>query len=64
MNTIDLFLVHYGLAAVFIILLIKTIGVSIPVPADLIILTVAAWSAQGELISIRMDTYDGKDFLI
>ena len=64
MNTIDLFLVQYGLAAIFLILLIKTIGVPIPVPADLIILTVAARSAQGKRISIRMDTYDGNDFYI
>jgi membrane protein DedA with SNARE-associated domain len=51
MNTIDLFLVQYGLTAIFLILLIKTIGVPIPVPADLIILTVAARSAQGKLIA-------------
>lgn len=51
MNTIDLFLVQYGVAAVFIVLLLKTIGVPIPVPADLIILTVAAQSAQGKLIA-------------
>ncbi|HEX6109120.1 MAG TPA: VTT domain-containing protein [Ktedonobacteraceae bacterium] len=50
MNTIDLFLVQYGLAAIFIILLIKTIGVPIPIPADLIILTAAARVAQGKLI--------------
>ena len=51
MNNIDLFLVQYGLTAIFIILLIKTIGVPIPVPSDLIILTVAARSAQGKLIA-------------
>jgi membrane protein DedA with SNARE-associated domain len=39
MNSLDLFLVQYGLAAIFIILLIKTIGIPIPIPADLIILT-------------------------
>ncbi len=50
MNNIDLFLVQYGLAAIFIILLIKTIGVPIPIPADLIVLTAAARSAQGKLI--------------
>ncbi len=51
MSNIDLFLVQYGLAAVFIVLLVKTAGVPIPVPADLIILTVAARSAQGKLIA-------------
>jgi membrane protein DedA with SNARE-associated domain len=51
MNSLDLFLIQYGLAAIFIILLVKTIGVPIPIPADLIILTVAAQSAQGKLIA-------------
>ena len=50
MNSLDLFLVQYGLAAVFLLLLIKTIGVPIPIPADLIILTAAARVAQGKLI--------------
>jgi membrane-associated protein len=50
MHNIDLFLVQYGLAAIFIILLVKTIGIPIPIPADLIILTAAARVAQGKLI--------------
>ncbi len=41
MNSIDLFLVQYGLGAIFIILLVKTTGIPIPIPADLIILTAA-----------------------
>lgn len=49
MNSLDLFLIQYGLAAIFIILLIKTIGIPIPIPADLIILTAAARVAQGKL---------------
>lgn len=49
MNNLDLFLVQYGLAAIFILLLVKTIGVPIPIPADLIILTAAARVAQGKL---------------
>ena len=49
MNSLDLFLVQYGLAAIFIILLIKTIGIPIPIPADLIILSAAARVAQGKL---------------
>ena len=49
MNSLDLFLVQYGLAAIFIILLIKTIGIPIPIPADLIILTAGARVAQGKL---------------
>jgi hypothetical protein len=42
MNSIDLFLVQYGLAAIFFILLVKPIGIPIPLPSDLIILTAAA----------------------
>jgi hypothetical protein len=44
MNSLDLFLVQYGLTAIFILLPVKTIGVPIPIPADLIILTAAAFT--------------------
>jgi membrane protein DedA with SNARE-associated domain len=50
MNSIDMFLIHYGLAAIFALLLIKSIGVPIPIPADVIILTTAAWAAAGKLV--------------
>lgn len=50
MNGIDLFLVQYGVAAIFIVLLVKSLGVPIPIPADLIILTAALRAAQGKLI--------------
>src|SRR6266487_2116782 len=50
MNTIDTFLIQYGLAAVFIIMLTKAIGIPIPIPADLIILATAARAAEGKLI--------------
>src|SRR5215469_5460608 len=50
MNGIDLFLVQYGVAAIFITLLVKSAGVPIPIPADLIILTAALRAAQGKLI--------------
>ena len=50
MNGIDLFLVQYGVTAFFIILLLKSAGVPIPIPADLIILTAALRTAQGKLI--------------
>jgi membrane protein DedA with SNARE-associated domain len=46
----DEFLTHYGLVAVFSIMLIKTIGVPIPIPGDLIILTAAVRTAQGKLV--------------
>jgi membrane protein DedA with SNARE-associated domain len=50
MNGIDMFLIHYGLIATFIIMLIKTIGVPIPIPGDVIIFTAAVRVAQGKLI--------------
>lgn len=49
MNGIDMFLVQYGLAAIFILTLVKAIGVPIPIPGDLILLTAAARVAQGKL---------------
>src|SRR5437764_459560 len=50
MNGIDLFLIHYGLAAVFLIMLIQTMCVPVPIPGDLIILTAAVRVAQGKLV--------------
>ena len=50
MNGIDLFLVQYGLAAIFVILLVKSVGIPIPIPADLIILTAAVRVSQGKLV--------------
>jgi membrane protein DedA with SNARE-associated domain len=50
MNGIDMFLIHYGLLAVFLIMLIKTIGVPIPIPGDVIIFTAAVRVAQGKLV--------------
>ena len=38
MNSLDLFLVQYGLAAIFIILLIKTIGIPIPIVGGVLFL--------------------------
>lgn len=50
MNGIDLFLVHYGLAAIFVIMLVKSVGIPVPIPADLIILTAAVRVSQGKLV--------------
>lgn len=50
MNAIDTFLIHYGLLAVFLIMLIKTTGVPIPIPGDVIIFTAAVRVAQGKLV--------------
>ena len=37
----------YGLWAVFVVMLFKEMGIPLPVPADLIMLSVAAQTAQG-----------------
>src|SRR5436305_365599 len=50
MSGFDVFLTHYGLVAVFSLMLIKTIGVPIPIPGDLIILTAAVRVAQGKFV--------------
>src|SRR5437588_10833748 len=50
MNAIDVFLINYGLAAVFLIMFIKTMGVPIPIPGDVIIFTAAVRVAQGKLV--------------
>ena len=50
MNGIDMFLTHYGLLAIFGVMLIKTIGVPIPIPGDVIIFTAAVRVAQGRLV--------------
>src|SRR5436305_1702411 len=51
MNGIDTLLIQYGLAAIFIIMLVKTIGVPIPIPGDLIIFTAAVRVAHGTLVA-------------
>src|SRR5438552_5781064 len=47
---LDTFLLHYGLLAIFLLLLTKSIGVPIPIPADVLLLTTAAGAAQGKFI--------------
>jgi membrane protein DedA with SNARE-associated domain len=44
----DQFLDTYGLAAIFLIMLLKEIGVPVPIPSDLIMLGAAARAAQGK----------------
>jgi len=51
MNGIDMFLINYGLIAIFSVMLIKTIGVPIPIPGDVIIFTAALRVAQGKLVA-------------
>jgi membrane protein DedA with SNARE-associated domain len=43
----DQFLDAYGLIAVFGIMLLKEIGIPVPIPSDLIMLGAAARAAQG-----------------
>jgi membrane protein DedA with SNARE-associated domain len=50
MNSIDVFLVQYGLLAIFIIMFTKSVGVPIPIPADVIILATAARAAEGKFV--------------
>jgi membrane protein DedA with SNARE-associated domain len=41
---------QYGLMAVFLVMLVKQIGFPMPIPADVIMLAVAAWAATGRLV--------------
>lgn len=50
MNGMDMFLVQFGLVAIFIILFTKSVGVPIPIPADVIILAAAARAADGKFV--------------
>jgi membrane protein DedA with SNARE-associated domain len=47
MNGLEEFLVTYGLLAVFIVMLLKEIGIPVPIPGDVVMLGVAAQTAQG-----------------
>src|SRR5689334_18940103 len=48
--SLDTFLVQYGLLAIFLLLFVKSAGVPIPIPADVILLATAARTAQGKFI--------------
>jgi membrane protein DedA with SNARE-associated domain len=50
MDTLDGFLETYGLAAASLVMLIKAIGVPLPVPGDVILLATAARAAQGKVV--------------
>ena len=47
---LDLLLVQYGVAAIFVLMFIKSAGMPIPIPADVIILAAAASAAAGKLV--------------
>ena len=50
MEAFDAFLTTYGLAAACAILLVKAVGVPIPIPGDVILLAMAARSAEGKVL--------------
>jgi membrane protein DedA with SNARE-associated domain len=50
MSDLDTFLDLYGLAAIFAIMLVKSAGVPIPIPADALMLATSARAAQGKLV--------------
>jgi len=50
MDDVNAFLDLYGLAAIFVIMFIKSAGVPIPVPADALMLATSARVATGKLI--------------
>src|SRR5260221_3870192 len=50
MDQINAFLDIYGLLAIFVVLLLKSIGVPIPIPIDAILLAAMARTAQGRLV--------------
>ncbi|MFN8420100.1 MAG: VTT domain-containing protein [Anaerolineae bacterium] len=49
MDTLNIFLDAYGVAAIFVVLLAKSIGIPIPIPADAIMLLMSARAAEGRL---------------
>ncbi len=50
MTGVETFLDLYGLPAIFVVLLVKAIGVPIPIPADVIMLFTAARVADGQFV--------------
>jgi membrane protein DedA with SNARE-associated domain len=49
MDSLELLLNTYGLAAIFAVMLVKAVGVPIPIPADAIMLATAARVASGRM---------------
>lgn len=49
-HQLSVFLTHYGLLALFLLVFVKAVGVPIPVPADLIVIAAATGSAGGKLV--------------
>jgi len=50
MEALEAFLTSYGLLAACLIMLIKAIGVPVPIPGDVILLALAARAAEGKVV--------------
>ena len=50
MDTLETFLATYGLLAIFGLMLVKSMGVPIPIPADVVMIAASARVAEGKLI--------------
>jgi membrane protein DedA with SNARE-associated domain len=50
MDGLNAFLDSYGVAAAFAVMLIKAVGVPIPIPGDVILLATAARAAEGKVV--------------
>src|ERR671929_1871212 len=50
MNGLEAFLDAYGVAAACAIMLVKAIGVPVPIPGDVILLATAARAAEGKVL--------------
>src|SRR5881227_1004905 len=50
MDALEAFLDSYGVAAACLVMLVKAIGVPIPIPGDVILLATAARAAEGKVI--------------
>lgn len=50
MEGLEAFLDSYGVAAAFAVMLVKAVGVPLPIPGDLILLATAARAAEGKVL--------------
>jgi membrane protein DedA with SNARE-associated domain len=50
MSDLNTFLAAYGLTAIFILMLVKSAGVPIPIPADAVMLAASAQAAAGKFV--------------
>src|SRR3954454_19568656 len=50
MEAFDAFLTSYGLAAACAIMLVKAVGIPLPIPGDFILLAMAARAAEGKVL--------------